>query len=253
MIKPLRLYSLAGLLGLVTYAHCADAPVSNWPLPTVPPGVNPAVFPAPRNPWMVKFANNCRRAREGGIDLLFQGDSITEGWMVDGKGKDIWNARYGKLRAACFGIAGDATEHVLWRIQQGELAGLSPKLIVLMIGTNNVLRDTVPQIAEGITEVVRATRAACPESHLLLLAVFPRSEKPDSPARLKLIAVNQLIAPLAADPSITFLDIGSVFLAADGTMSKEIMPDFLHPSRQGHELWADAIEPVIKKYVQTAE
>jgi lysophospholipase L1-like esterase len=219
----------------------------------VPPGVNPAIFPAPRNPWMVKFTNNCQRARQGGVDLLFQGDSITEGWMVEGKGKEIWNARYGKLRAACFGIAGDATEQVLWRIQQGEMAGLSPKLIVLMIGTNNVLRDTVPQMAEGVTEVVRAIRTACPESHLLLLAIFPRSEKPDSPVRLKLAAVNQLIAPLAADPAITFLDISSVFLAADGTLSKDIMPDFLHPNRQGHELWADAIEPMIKKYVPASE
>ena len=252
-MKSLRLYALTSLIGLSNYAFGSDAPVSNWPLPVVPAGVNPAIFPAPRNPWMVKFANNCERARKGDIDLLFQGDSITEGWMVEGKGKDIWNARYGKRRAASFGIAGDATEHVLWRIQKGEMAGISPKLIVLMIGTNNVLRDSVPQIAGGITEVVHAIRTACPESHLLLLAVFPRSEKPDSPARLKLAAVNELIAPLDADPAITFMDIGSVFLSADGTLSKDIMPDFLHPNRRGHELWADAIEPVIREYIPVRE
>lgn len=252
-MKALHLSALAGLIGFANYALCADVPVSNWPLPVVPQGVNPAIFPAPRNPWMVKFDNNRQRARQGGIDLLFQGDSITEGWMVAGKGKEIWNARYGKLRAASFGIAGDATEQVLWRIQNGEMAGLSPKLIVLMIGTNNVLRDTAPQIAEGIAEVVRAIRNACPESHLLLLAIFPRSEKPDSPVRLKLTEVNRLIAPLAADPAITFLDIGPAFLSADGTLSKDIMPDFLHPTSKGHELWAEAIEPVIKKYVPATE
>ena len=185
-------------------------------------------------------------AKAGGVDLLFVGDSITDGWR--GGGKAIWDKNFGPFKPANFGISGDRTEHVIWRMRNGELEGLQPKLVVIMIGTNN--GDPAPDVALGIKTIISDIHERCPRAKFLLLGIFPRSEKPDA-GRAKNEEVNKLISRYAGDLSlgrVSYMDIGPKFLAADGvTLPKDIMPDFLHPNAKGYKIWADALAPEIKK------
>ena len=199
--------------------------------------------PVPRDgSWMKLHARFLERARSSeGIDLLFLGDSITQGWGNNA----VWQRYYGPRNAANFGIGGDRTEHVLWRIQNGEIDGISPKVVVLMIGTNNSGSNSAGEIAEGIKAIVTTLREKLPRTKVLLLGVFPRGERPDNPVRAKLAAVNEIIATLDDGENVKYLDIGERFLNDDGTLSREIMPDFLHLSRKGYRIWADAIEPTL--------
>jgi len=205
--------------------------------------------PVPRpGSWATLHQSFVDRAKKGDVDLLFLGDSITRGWAgkdKNGEGpREIWSRHYGPRRAANFGIGGDRTQHVLWRIENGELEGISPRAVVLMIGTNNAHANTADEIAEGIETIVQSLRCKLPDSKILLLAVFPRGEKPN-PHREKLATVNQRIAKLDDGKVVKFLDIGKHFLNADGTISPDVMPDFLHLSRKGYQMWADAMEPTL--------
>jgi lysophospholipase L1-like esterase len=185
--------------------------------------------------------------KAGGVDLLFVGDSITDGWR--GGGKAIWDKNFGPFKPANFGISGDRTEHVIWRMRNGELEGLQPKLVVIMIGTNNG-GDSAPDVALGIKTIISDIHERCPRAKFLLLGIFPRSEKPDG-ARAKNEEVNKLISRYAGDLSlgrVSYMDIGPKFLAADGvTLPKDIMPDFLHPNEKGYQIWADAIIDKVKQ------
>jgi len=187
--------------------------------------------------------------KAGGIDLLFVGDSITDGWR--GGGKAIWDKYFGPFKPANFGISGDRTEHVIWRMRNGELDGLQPKLVVIMIGTNN--GDPAPDVALGIRTIIADIHERCPRAKFLLLGIFPRSEKPDG-GRMKNEEVNKLIAKFTTDVAlgrVHYLDIGPKFLAADGvTLPKDIMPDFLHPNEKGYQIWADAIIDKVKQMLQ---
>jgi lysophospholipase L1-like esterase len=185
-------------------------------------------------------------AKKNESRLLFLGDSITAGW---GGQKEIWNTAFGAFEPANFGIGGDRTQHVLWRITNGELDGFTPKVLVLMIGTNNSGQDSAEGIASGVTKIVEAIHAKTPATKVLLLGVFPRGEKP-SPTRDKLKDVNSRIAKLDNQKSVFFLDIGDKFLEADGTLSKEVMPDFLHLSPKGYQIWADAIAPSLGRLLK---
>ena len=189
-------------------------------------------------------------AQEGSAQLVFLGDSITAGW---GSKKEIWDKAFGAYKPANFGIGGDRTQHVLWRIQNGELDGIKPKACVLMIGTNNVGGDTPEGIASGVTKIVETIRAKQPQAKILLLAVFPRGEKPTGKlgaANEKLKQVNAIIAKLDDGQHVHFLDIGSKFPQTDGVLSKEIMPDFLHLAAPGYQIWADAIGPKLAELMK---
>jgi len=203
------------------------------------------VVPQPREGrWMDthhRFVERAKQADKEPVDLLFLGDSITQGW----NNNDVWKQFYGPRRAANFGIGGDRTQHVLWRIQNGELDGLKPKVVVLMIGTNNASSSSADEIAQGVKAIVEELRRRLPEAKVLLLGVFPRAAKPNA-TREKLIEVNAKIAKLDDGAHVKFLDIGKSFLNEDGTISREIMPDFLHLSAKGYQLWADAMEPTLK-------
>ncbi len=191
-------------------------------------------------------------AQEGKAQLVFLGDSITAGW---GGKKEIWDKAFGAYQPANFGIGGDRTQHVLWRIQNGELDGIKPKACVLMIGTNNVGTDPAEGIAKGVTAIVETIRTKQPQAKILLLAVFPRGEFPSTPAKVntgrdKLKQVNEIIAKLDDGKNIHYLDIGSKFLQPDGSISKDIMPDFLHLSAPGYQIWADAITPKLAELMK---
>jgi lysophospholipase L1-like esterase len=179
----------------------------------------------------------------GNIGLVFVGDSITDGWR--GGGKTVWQKHFAAYKPLNLGIGGDRTEHVLWRLKNGELDGYRARLFVIMIGTNN--GDPAPDVAAGITAIVKEIQAKQPQARILLLAIFPRSEKPDG-GRLKNEEVNKLIAKLDdGGKLVKYMDIGDKFLNPDKSMSKDIMPDFLHPNLKGYGIWAEAIDATVKQ------
>jgi lysophospholipase L1-like esterase len=186
-------------------------------------------------------------AKKGGVDFLLLGDSITDGWR--GRGKKIYAEKFEPLKAANFGIGGDRTQHVLWRLRNGELEGITPKLVMLMIGTNNG-GDSAEDVAAGITAIVKEIHGKSPTTKVLLLGIFPRGEKPN-PGREKNDKVNAIVAKLDdGGKTVKYLDIGAKFLGADGVISKDIMPDFLHLSEQGYQIWADAVLPSIQELMK---
>jgi lysophospholipase L1-like esterase len=207
---------------------------------------NPAIVPVPREGWWTDrqalLNERAATAAAGaGVDLVFLGDSITQGW--EGQGKEVWERHYGHRKALNLGISGDRTQHVLWRLAHGNLDGLAPKLCVLMIGTNNSNTDSGADIADGIFAILRELRRAQPQMRILLLNIFPRGAGADDRLRKVNDDANRRIALAAADPSIEVLDLGPTFLTADGTLPQAIMPDRLHPGAEGYRLWAEAIEP----------
>jgi lysophospholipase L1-like esterase len=211
---------------------------------------NTAIAPAPRDPnWVKRHEGFVEIAKKGDVDLLFLGDSITDGWRS--RGKDVWDKTYGSLKAANFGIGGDQTQHVLWRLQNGELDGIKPKLAVLMIGTNNLRGNTDEEIVDGIKAIIAELHKHTPETKLLLLGIFPRGMKADDPNRGRLKHINSIIAGLDdGGKTIKYLDIGDKFLEADGTLPKTIMPDALHPNAKGYEIWADAIAMPVQELLK---
>ncbi len=205
---------------------------------------NTALVPVPQSGawWAQRHEEKLARVRQGDIDLLFVGDSITHGW--EGYGKAVWEEYYGDRKAANIGYSGDLTQHVLWRFDHGELDGIAPKLAVVMIGTNNCMSNTAEEIAEGVDAVVRGLREKLPQTRVLLLAIFPRRDVPKE-IQDKLVETNALIAASIDDDAVHYLDIAPWFLETDGAISKSIMPDLLHPNENGYQLWAEAIEPKV--------
>ena len=188
---------------------------------------------------------------KGNVDLLFVGDSITDGWRR-GEQYKLFQERWGKLNPLNLGIGGDRTEHVLWRLDNGEVDGLKPKVTVLMIGTNNLGTKQSPEdTIAGVKAVVAKLREKMPETKILLLAIFPRGNKADDPYRAQIKQVNDAIAKLDdGGAHVKYLDIGPKFLAPDGELTKEIMPDYLHPNAKGYEIWADAVEPSLDEMLK---
>ena len=204
-----------------------------------------AVEPVPRGDqsWKDRQELLNKRAAEAGdkAQVIFIGDSITQGW--EGEGKEVWANFYAPRNAVNLGIGGDRTQHVVWRLDNGNLDGLKPRAAVVMIGTNNSNGEdnTVDQIADGVTAIVRKLREKLPQTKVLLLAIFPRGENP-SALRGKVLQVNQIIRKLADEQNVFWIDFGHKFVNSDGTIPHDLMPDYLHLSKRGYEIWAEAIE-----------
>jgi len=257
-MKNPRSLVLAGLVllgSLSAQTPAAPATPATAPAPAAP--ADPSVG-APK-------ANNARffelheqflaRGKAGPIGVLFLGDSITEGWR---KAPHIWEHYYGKWQPANFGIGGDQTQHVIWRIENGELNGISPRVVVLMLGTNNAGSFSAEQIAAADRKIVGMIRERLPETKILLLAIFPRgprkmrdgSPEPWEQRMAVIRAANADLAKLDDGKMVRFLDINARFLGNDGTIPNTIMPDQLHPNAAGYQLWADAMQPLLTEMMK---
>jgi lysophospholipase L1-like esterase len=225
--------------------HITPITPITWPLPPIPPGTQETTYPMPRTDWYTRYQGNLDKLPSGPYDLVFDGDSITDNWQ--GPGQDVWKQRYGSIKAIDIAIGGDQVQHLLWRVQHGDLDGQNPRLIVLMIGTNNGGQPP-KDIAAGIKLLLGEYETRCPAAHILLLGVFPRGPEANTSTRQWVQQINAIISTYSSDPRVTYMDIGEKFLQPDGTLTAEIMPDFLHPSAKGYVIWADAIAPVIAKY-----
>jgi lysophospholipase L1-like esterase len=218
---------------------------------------NPAAKPLPRKDawWMNRHDTFVKRAAKGDAEVVFLGDSITHGW--EGNGKKVWAEVFAPMKAVNFGIGGDQTGHVLWRITEGkELEGITPKAAVIMIGTNNIGGHTAEQIAGGVKAIVDTLRKQKPNIKILLLAVFPRAGKRiDRGAKgataeelqPKVGKINAILAKMDDGKAVFYKDIGGKFLDKEGGLSKAIMPDYLHLSEKGYRIWADAIKADVEK------
>ncbi|RUL86445.1 hypothetical protein TsocGM_15845 [Tautonia sociabilis] len=221
-------------------------------------------IPRPDLPgWLREHTAMVASASSGSrIDLLFLGDSITRGWLgagrapFDGEGRELWRTRLEPRGAANFGIGSDRIEHLLWRIRHGELAGIEPAVVVILIGSNNIGLDPPEEIAAGIAAVVAEVRRRLPRSVLLLMALPPRGISPQHappPDRDRphpdVAEVNRLIAPLGRLPRVLVVDFGSLLLDADGLLPRSTFPDYLHLSRPGYRRWAEAIEPHLRIFL----
>jgi lysophospholipase L1-like esterase len=214
----------------------------------VPPP-NSAIVPNLAQYFQQKHQANLQVARQGDIDLLFMGDSITDFWRnPEGQnaGKPVLDKYFGKWKVANFGIAGDTTQGVLYRLQHGEGQGFNPKAVMLMIGTNNTgggfggPGNTAEEIAEGIGAVVLELEKDFPKAKILLLGVFPRNA-PGDPVRATIAKINSIISKLDDGDRVHYLDIGEKFLDAQGNIPRDVMGDSLHPTTKGYEIWAEAV------------
>ena len=181
-------------------------------------------------------------ARQGNIDLLLHGDSITDWWVQGDANKAMFDKYFGAIRTANFAIAGDTTQGVLWGLRNGEGQGFQPKAVMVMIGTNNSGTYTAPEIAEGVGAVVQEMRTDFPNARILLLAIFPRSV-PGDPVRDKIAEVNRIISRLDDQQHVFFMDIGAKFLDAQGVfLPDSFRPDNLHPQAKGYDIWGQAVQ-----------
>ena len=278
MLKTLRLsiftpIAAAAFLTLASLGRIANADPIASPAPSASvstttttaapsPNARASASLAPRNPESAitpvekdpkRHRQFLDRIKQGGIDLLFIGDSITDFWNRVGEKSWLDFAPY---HPANFGISGDATEHVIWRLTHGELDGIHPKVAVVMIGTNNFgrFRDEQPEwVAAGIKKILDLIHEKIPETKVLLLAIFPREDKPGAQGqqiRENIAKTNQIIAGYADGKRTRFLDIGKVFLDENGKIPSEIMPDKLHPSMFGYDRWYDAMKPTLDEMMK---
>lgn len=241
---------VSGLFGLILLATgCARTPSSPSIAPTVAaPRANLATTAAPRDAASWQRRNNMfnRRAADGQVDLIFVGDSITQRWAQAGEA--VWREYYADRRVMNLGISGDRTQHVLWRLQNGNLEGIAPKAAVILIGTNNHRDNTADEIADGVEAIVRTMRLKLPETKLLVMGILPRGGRPNE-SRRKLAESNQRLSAIADGSHVFFMDIGTSLMNPDQSISPEIMPDYLHLSERGYEIWAEAIEPTLRQWL----
>lgn len=191
--------------------------------------------------WLKLHQQHLKQTQRRQINVVFLGDSITQGWR---KHKQLWQQYYGKLDAVNFGIGGDRTQQILWRIDHGLFDQIQPQLVVLNIGVNNLWGDQfgAARIAEGVEKIVDTIQAKSPQTKILLLGILPTGEKPNTANRKKIQAINRQIERLDNGSTIRFLDMGPNFLEPDGTISTKIMPDYLHLSKQGYKIWATSMQ-----------
>ena len=207
--------------------------------------------------WPTRHAAVCALVRERKPEIVFIGDSITHFWGGEPaarqrNGPEVWEKFYTKRNAVNLGFGWDRTENVLWRLQHGELDGAAPKVVVLLIGTNNLDTNTPDEIADGIRAICGELHARLPQTKILLLSILPRGQKPNA-HRAKLAEVNARTAKLDGQGGVTVLDIGAKFLQPDGSIAADVMNDFLHPTAKGYAIFAEAIEPALAKWLGDAK
>ena len=199
--------------------------------------------------WMKRHNNLADGlAKQKQVDILMVGDSII--FRFERAGTPIWKKYYEKRNGYNFGSSGDRTEHILWRLQNGKLDTIKPKLVVLLIGTNNtsVRKDEKPEeTAYAIEAIIKELKKRVPTAKILLLGIFPRGHKVDDHLRARNDKVNVVISKFEDKKKVFYLDIGHKFLNEDKTLNKELIKDTVHPIEAGFEVWAQAMEPMIKK------
>ena len=206
-----------------------------------------AVIPVPQTNgevtewWMPRHEMINERLKKGNVDLLFVGNSIVHGW--ENTGKKYWDIYYNPRNAVNMGSGWDCTQHLLWRLDHSDFDNISPKLAIVLIGTNNS-ENTSEEVADGIIAACKRLHDRLPETKILLLSILPR-EHESSYQRQKNASASLMASKIADGKMINYLDVKDFFLTKDGLLSEDIMPDYLHPSEFGYKIWAEALEPKV--------
>ena len=252
-VVTLALVLTSGLSGALGQTPTQSTPTAK-PAPSVAPKPEkPRTAEDAVTPAMVKLNRHegiMKQKSKGEIGLLFLGDSITDFFPFVAKA--TW-AKFAPYHPADFGVGGDRTDNVLWRITNGEIDGLHPKVTVIMIGTNNIGQCPTEKsewAAAGVKKIVDTVHEKMPDTKVLLLGVFPRGGKPDDPRRLKVAEINKIISTFGDGSKTCYLDITKAFLKPDGTLTKEVMHDYLHPTERGYEIWYEAMKPVLDEMMK---
>lgn len=211
-----------------------------------------AVIPVDRKEkwWHQRYQRNvsAKKAQMEKTKLIFLGDSITEGMYV---ARDSMEKNWGAFHPQEFGIGGDGTEHLLWRLRNGEVDGLNPNVAVVLIGTNNLGDNNSNEIYSGVQAVVQELRKRLPDTKVLVLGLLPRGATSDDPLRIRAKAVNDILSTGIADgKSVFYTDAEKALLQPDGKLSEEVMPDYLHPSAKGYDVLFTAIKPTVDKLLK---
>lgn len=217
--------------------------------------VTPALQDNPPEWWASRHQGVLDRVAQGNIDLIMVGDSIMHIWERDYP--DLWAEYIGSDHVLNLGFGADQTQNVLWRLDHGHIDGISPKLAVVMIGTNNSKRNTAEEIADGIKTICAKLRAEIPKTKILLLAIFPRGDSEQRKNKTqnatynaqwaKIDKASELASVIADNKHIFYLNINEVFLDDNGILTRDVMPDLLHPNEKGYRLWGEAMQPTLKK------
>jgi lysophospholipase L1-like esterase len=242
-------------LSLLGFTVRAEPPVATHPATTQ---ANTAMVPVPKlendtYDWYARHEAILELKKTMKPEVVMIGDSITHFWAGEPtdkrqNGPKTWTELFGDRPVLNLGYGFDRTQNVLWRLDHGEFDGLHPKYVVVHIGTNNFTAtknfpkaNTPTEVAEAIEEICRRIRTASPESKLILMAVMPRGQRPDNPYRAKIAKLNEQLAVYAKEQGIAFVDIGPKLLEPDGTISRQTMSDFVHPTEKGYAIWAEAL------------
>ena len=254
-----RRLSLPWLVTIALLALAACAPSTP---PAVPAPPSMARWPADRATPRTD-SNSMRAHRQllekrtrGKIDVWFMGNSITRRWGATDYPQFLahWRASFHGWNAANFGWGADRIEHMLWRIENGELDGVHPKVIVLLAGTNNVGRipggdEKVADIGRGLRALVSLMREKAPNATIVLTGIFPRADSlPTAPAiNAEIARINAGLAAMADGRTIRYVNVNDRLTHADGRLRTELFMDALHPNVQGYQVWADALVPVLRE------
>lgn len=245
MHKP-SLTMTTRLLAFTAFLIILSAPVSQAsPAPSLERTPESAITPSEKS----RHTGFMRQIKDGNgdFDFVLIGDSITDAWP--GRGKDSYS-RFAPWKPLDLGVSAETTEEVLWRLLNGELDGIHPKVVMIMIGTNNLghYRSEKPEwVAAGIKKIIETVRAKQPQAKILLLAIFPRGATSTDVTRQRVDEVNKLLPVLADDKNVFFMDIGPKFLDPQGNLPREIMPDLLHPNADGYKIWIEAVRPKLEE------
>jgi lysophospholipase L1-like esterase len=259
--KPTIAMITVVMAATVSVGQAAEGGAPAWPWAEygIAQTTNPAGIPTQRTDWALNYHQGMLElADKESIRVLFLGDSMMNDiWKsrslvyaerVKAGGNPVWQTYYAPLPAANFGVSGDETGHLLWRLTAGgNLTGLKPRVVVLLIGINNLIRGQSPeQTAAGIGAIVGYLKTRLPETKTLLLGVFPCWQPASNPIRAKITATNSRIRSLHDGKQVFFLDLGDRFVEADGSILKEKLQDTLHPSEKGYAIWAEAMQPYLE-------
>lgn len=247
------LWKLASLLIVTAFIFACKSPqkiIIEESLSKTHDAVSPTIQKAKwaESWWMQRHENILEQNSNQQTDLIFIGNSIIHHW--EGTGQESWEKNFAKYNPVNMGFGGDQTQHVLWRLDNGELDGINPKLAIVMIGTNNAgSGHSSEMIADGVIQIISRIRNKLPETKILLLRIFPRGE-PGSEIRQTNTTASEIFSKVADNEVIFYEDINEIFLDENGNLPKEIMPDKLHPNAKGYELWAEAIVGTINELMK---
>jgi lysophospholipase L1-like esterase len=255
-LSPLTLLNAMSLMGCVStnaqngsnkgiqfeWSQCVQEIPAGPESPTTP---YPRVQDFPwmsRDEWCTKVFRILNDPARADARLGFMGDSLAQMWP-----KDLWAQKFASYKPIRMGIGGDRTQTLLWRMENGELKGLSLQTLVLLIGTNNLgAGDSPEEVAQGIKQIIEQIRTRQPQIRIILMAIFPREESPQDPLRIQVQKTNRILVASAKDWKVDLLDIGPALVEKDGTISKEMMGDFVHLTPKGYRIWADAVNASLK-------